>query len=106
MRAHAGDGREGAKSDGSSRLRLLIHAAFYERTPLQEVDGRVFLLGLRLALSLMLGHRRVLFLGGRVDRDGKRAGKEASREAGAWGFPRGPLLGESALRVRLVVPSE
>jgi hypothetical protein len=59
------DGREGAKSDGSSRLRLLIHAAFYERMPLREVDGRVLLLGLRLALSLMLGDRRVLFLGGR-----------------------------------------
>ena len=36
--------------------------------PLQKVDGRVFLLGLRLALSLMLGHRRVLFLGGSVGR--------------------------------------
>jgi hypothetical protein len=45
MMRGAGDGREGAKSDGSSRLRLLIHAAFHERMPLQEVDGRVFLLG-------------------------------------------------------------
>jgi len=76
------DGREGAKSDGSSQLRLLIHAAFYERMPLQEVDGRVFLLGLRLALSLMLGHRRVLFLSGSVGRHSKRAGKQASRDDG------------------------
>jgi len=38
--------------------------------------------GLRLALSLMLGHRRVLFLSGSVGRHGKRAGKQASRDDG------------------------
>jgi hypothetical protein len=50
--------------------------------PLQEVDGRVFLLGLSLTLSLMLGHRRVLFLGGSVGRHGERARKQASRDDG------------------------
>jgi hypothetical protein len=31
-----------------------MHAAFHERAPLQKMDGRVFLLSLRLALSLKL----------------------------------------------------
>jgi hypothetical protein len=54
-----------------------MHAAFHKRAALQEMDGRVLLLSLRLALSLKLSHARILSLGGGTCGRGQRACKQA-----------------------------
>jgi len=79
-------------------LRFLMHAVFHERAPLKKVDGRVFLLCLHLALSLKLGHPRVLSLGGCVRRHGERAGKQARRDDGEYGFHGSPPLDAKLMR--------
>ena len=79
-------------------LRFLMHAVFHERAPLKKVDGRVFLFGLHLALSLKLGHPRALSLGGCVRRHGERAGKQARRDDGEYGFHGSPPLDAKLMR--------
>src|SRR6266403_1780972 len=69
-----------------STLRLLMHAVLHVVAAFEKVDGRVFLLGLCLALGLKLGHSRALLLGGGRGRHGKRAGQQASRNDGDYGF--------------------
>ena len=72
---------------------FLMHAAFHERAPLQKMDGRVFLLSLRLALSLKLSHSRVFSLRGCICRRGQRTCKQANCDNGECGFH-----GRSSLR--------
>src|SRR5262249_29840148 len=67
-------------------LRLLMHAVLHVVAPFEKVDGRVFLLGLGLALGLKLGHSWAFFLGGGIGRHGKRAGQQAGRNDGEYGF--------------------
>jgi len=70
-----------------------MHAVLHVIAALEEVDGRVFLLGLRLALRLKL--RRPVLLGGSVGRHGKRAGQQAGRNNGDDRF-----RGQSSSRAR------
>src|ERR1700716_825719 len=67
-------------------LCFLIHAALHERAALQKMDGRVFLLSLRLALSLKLSHARILSLGRCTCRRGQRACKQANCDNRDCGF--------------------
>jgi hypothetical protein len=72
------------------RLSLAVHAVLHVIAPLEKVDGRVFLLGLRLALRLKL--RRPGFFGGRLGRDDKRAGQQAGRNDADYRFHGKVLL--------------